>query len=196
MITIQQFVAICWVIFLLYWFISAWTVKSIQETRGWLRGSWHSIFYLLIGSLLMVNFRFLSRLGVPTETFAMILFQHTSLQNVAVVILLIVGLIVAILARRTLAGNWSGAVALKEDHKLITTGLYKYVRHPIYTGMLLMIIGTALSLGTLGAMIGFLIILLGVLLKLNEEEALMTEHFAQEYKSYKKRTKTLIPFIW
>ena len=195
MINIQQIVAICWGIFLLYWFISAWTVKSIQETRGWLRGSWHSIFYL-IGSLLMVNFRFLSRLGVPTGTFAKILFQHTSLQNVTVVILLIAGLIVAILARRTLAGNWSGAVALKEDHKLITTGLYQYVRHPIYTGMLLMIIGTALSLGTLGAMIGFLIILLGVLLKLNEEEALMTEYFAQEYKSYKKRTKTLIPFIW
>jgi protein-S-isoprenylcysteine O-methyltransferase Ste14 len=195
MINIQQVVAGCWIIFLLYWFISAQSVKSIQETRGWLGGSWHSIFYL-IGSLLMVNFRFLNRLGVPTETFAMILFQHTSIQYVAVVILLIVGLIVAILARRTLAGNWSGAVALKEDHKLITTGLYQYVRHPIYTGMLLMILGTALSLGTLGAMIGFLSILLGVLLKLNEEEALMTEHFAQEYKSYKKRTKTLIPFIW
>lgn len=103
---------------------------------------------------------------------------------------------VAITARRTLARNWSGAVALKEDHELITAGLYQYIRHPIYTGMLLMILGTALSFATLGACMGFLIILMGVLLKLKQEEALLTKHFAQDYLSYKKRTRTLIPFIW
>ncbi len=62
--------------------------------------------------------------------------------------------------------------------------------------MLLMFLGTALSLGTLGACIGFLIILVGILFKLKQEEALMTEHFAEEYISYKKHTKTLIPFLW
>lgn len=180
---------------MLYWFISALSVRSIQETRGWLGGNWYSIFYL-IGSLLMVNFRFLGRLGIPTGTLATILFQHTLIQNVVVIMLLIAGLSIAILARHTLAGNWSGQVALKKDHVLITTGLYQYVRHPIYTGMLLMILGTALSFGTLGAAIGFLIILVGILLKLKQEEALMAEHFAEEYASYKQRTKTLIPFLW
>src|SRR5262245_18725888 len=159
-ITIQQFIAIVWVIFLLYWFISALSVKSIQETRGWLGGSWYTILYL-IGFLFIANFRFLGRFGVPIGTLAIILFQHTRIQNVAVVILMVVGLMIAIVARRTLAGNWSGAVALKENHELITTGPYQYVRHPIYTGMLLMILGTALSYGTFGATIGFLIILFG-----------------------------------
>jgi len=195
MISIQQVMGVCWIIFLVYWFISAQSVKSTQETRGWLGGNWYPILYL-IGALFMINFRFLGRLGIPTKTLAIVLLPPAALVNVVVVILLIVGLIIAIAARRTLAGNWSNAVALKKDHELITTGLYQYVRHPIYTGMLLMFLGTALSLGTLGAFIGFLIILVGVLFKLKEEEALMTEHFAEEYIPYKKRTKTLIPFLW
>jgi protein-S-isoprenylcysteine O-methyltransferase Ste14 len=195
MITMQQVVLVCWIIFLLYWFISARSVKPIQETRGWLGGNWYPILYL-IGFSFMINFRFLGRLGIPTTKLAILLLPHTLVLNIIIVILLLAGLIVAISARRTLARNWSGAVALKEDHELITAGLYQYVRHPIYTGMLLMILGTALSLATLGACIGFLIILVGVLLKLKQEEALLTKYFSQDYLSYKKRTRTLIPFIW
>src|SRR6476661_2991454 len=195
MMTIQQFVSACWTIFILYWFISAWSVKRIQETSGWLGGNWYPILYL-IGVLFMVNFRFLARLGIPRDKLATLLLPHTLVLNIIVVILLIAGLVVAIAARHTLAGNWSGAVAFKEDHELITTGLYQYIRHPIYTGMLLMILGPDLSLATLGACLGFFIILVGVLLKLRQEEALLTRHFVQDYLSYKKRTRTLIPFIW
>jgi len=195
MITIQQILLACWIIFVLYWFISARSVKPIQETRGWLGGNWYPILYL-IGFLFTANFRFLGRLGIPTDKLATLLLPHAIFLNIIVVILLIVGLVIAIVARRTLARNWSGAVALKEDHELITTGLYQHVRHPIYTGMLLMILGTELSFATFGAGIGFLIILVGILLKLKQEEALLTKHFAQEYLSYKKRAKTLIPFIW
>ena len=195
MITTQQVTLACWIIFVLYWFISARSVKPIQETRGWLGGNWYPILYL-IGFLFMINFRFLGRLGIPTNKLATLLLPDTTVLNSIIVILLIAGLIIAIVARRTLARNWSVAVALKEDHELITTGPYKYVRHPIYTGMLLMILGTALSVATLGACIGFFIILVGVLLKLRQEEALLTKHFAQGYLSYKKRTRTLIPFIW
>src|SRR6266496_5334241 len=102
MITIQQVVAACWIIFVVYWYISAQSVKSIQETRGWLGGNWYPILYL-IGFLLMVNFRFLDRIGVPTRTLAILLLPQTILVNVIVVIFLIVGLIIAITARRTLA---------------------------------------------------------------------------------------------
>src|SRR6266508_5952218 len=104
MITIRQIMAACWIIFILYWFISAQSVKSIQETRGWLGGNWYPILYL-IGFLFMINFRFLGRLGISTETLAILLIPHTLLLNVFVVILLIVGLLVAIVARRTLATN-------------------------------------------------------------------------------------------
>ena len=195
MITTQQVTLACWIIFVLYWFMSARSVKPIQETRGWLGGNWYPILYLIV-FLFMINVRFLGRLGIPTNKLATLLLPHTTVLDLIIVILLIAGLIIAIAARRTLARNWSGAVALKEDHELITTGPYQYVRHPIYTGMLLMILGTALSVATLGASIGFFIIVVGILLKLRQEEALLTKHFVQGYLSYEKCTRTLIPFIW
>ncbi len=110
MITIRQVMVASWIIFVLYWFISAQSVKSTQETRGWLGGNWYPILYL-IGALFMINFRFLGRLGIPTKTLAILLVPPTIVINVVIVILLIVGLIIAITARRTLAGNWSNAVA-------------------------------------------------------------------------------------
>lgn len=195
MVSIQLVLVACWIIFLLYWLISARSVKQIRETRGWFGGNWHAILYW-IGYLLIGDFKFLGRFGIPTRTLAIPLVSQTIFVKVVAAILLVVGLIIAITARYTLAGNWSNSVALKENHELITTGLYGYVRHPIYTGMLMMFLGTALSYGTLGAAVGFLVILVGILLKMREEEALMTEHFAQQYISYKKHTNTLIPFVW
>ena len=192
---IQPVMVVSWIIFLLYWLISARSVKPIRETKGLLGGNWHVIMYW-IGYLLIGDFKFLGRFGIPTKTLAIPLVPHTALVNVVAALLLVAGLIIAIMARHTLAGNWSNSVALKKNHELITTGLYGYVRHPIYTGMLMMFLGTALSFGTLGAAMGFLVILIGILFKLKEEEALMTEHFAGQYKAYKEHTRTLIPFIW
>jgi len=193
--SMQPVMVVCWIVFLLYWLISARSVKVIQETRGWLGGNWHAILYW-IAYLLIGDFRFLGRFGIPTRTLAIPIIAHTILANVVAALLLVVGLIIAIMARHTLAGNWSNAVALKKNHELITTGLYGYVRHPIYTGMLMMFLGTAVSYGTVGAAMGFLTILIGILLKLKGEEALMTEHFAEQYKAYKKHTRILIPFLW
>ncbi len=195
MILTEDIVLAGWIVFWLYWLISAQSVKSTQETRGPLSGNWQRIV-LLIGFLFMINFRFLRRLGGPFHTLAIPLIPQTMIVNAAILILMSAGLAVALLARRTLAGNWSGAVALKKDHELITTGLYHYVRHPIYTGILLMAFATALLSGTFSACIGFLIILLGIWFKLKEEETLLAKHFPNEYSSYKSQTKILIPFLW
>ncbi len=195
MITAQQIIFACLVIFILYWIISAGSVKPIQETKGWLSGNWYSIL-LVTGFLFIVNLRFMARIGIPVSSLAVILVAHSPIANVVSVVLAVAGLLVAIIARRTLAENWSGAVAIKEEHELITTGLYHYVRHPSYTGVVVMCFGSVLAFGTLGACIGFLIIILAVSFKLHDEEKLLTEHFDGAYVSYKKRTKTLIPFVW
>lgn len=192
---LTQFVGICWLIFMLYWLISAQSVKPIQETRGWLARNWYSILFI-IGVLLMSGLRILARFDIPVRPLAILFIPHSIILNVVVVILMIAGLAIALIARRTLGKNWSGIAAIKKDHELITTGLYHYVRNPIYTGMLLMFLGTALSFDTLSASIGFLIILLTIWIKLKQEEALLTEHFAGEYLSYKSHTKMLIPFLW
>lgn len=191
---VQYIVISCWVIFGLYWFISASSVKSTQETRGWLAGNWHGIF-LLIGGLFLSNLPFLAKVGVSISSLTILLIPSSIVIKVVIIVFAVTGLIVAMIARRTLAGNWSRAVAFKEDHELITTGLYHYVRHPIYTGILLMISATALSVGTLSAGIGFVIIVLGLWFKLRAEEELLTKHFPKEYLAYKDRTKALIPYV-
>ena len=191
---VQYIIISCWVIFGLYWFISSSSVNFIQETRGWLAGNWHGIF-LLIGGLFLSNLPFLAKVGVSISSLTILLIPSSIVINVVIIVFAVTGLIVAMIARRTLAGNWSRAVAFKEDHELITTGLYHYVRHPIYTGILLMISATALSVGTLSAGIGFVIIVLGLWLKLLAEEELLTKHFPKEYLAYKDRTKALIPYV-
>jgi protein-S-isoprenylcysteine O-methyltransferase Ste14 len=191
---VQYVIICCWVIFGLYWFISSSSVKSTQETRGWLAGNWHGIF-LLIGGLFLSNLPFLAKVGVSISSLTILLIPSSIVINVVIIVFAVTGLIVALIARRTLAGNWSRAVAFKEDHELITTGLYHYVRHPIYTGVLLMILATALSVGTLSAGIGFVIIVLGLWFKLRAEEELLTVHFPKEYLAYKDRTKALIPYV-
>ncbi len=195
MIAAQQIILACWVIFMLYWFISATSVKSNQETKGWLAAYWYRIL-LFIGALFIVNFRFLARVGIPVKTLATLLIPHSMVIDVLAVILVIAGLMIAIAARRTLAGNWSGAVVIKVGHVLVTTGLYRYVRNPIYSGILTMVLGTALSFGTLGAGIGLLIVGVTIWLKLRGEEVILVKHFSEEYMSYKKRTRSLIPFVW
>ena len=87
------------------------------------------------------------------------------------------GLATALVARRTLADNWSAVVTFKRDHELITRGIYHYIRHPIYTGVLLMFLATVLLVGTLGAVLGFLIVFIGLWVKLKQEEVLMERHF-------------------
>jgi protein-S-isoprenylcysteine O-methyltransferase Ste14 len=79
-----------------------------------------------------------------------------------------------IVARRKLAGNWSRGVELKEGHELISTGLYSYVRHPIYSGILLIALGTAVMNGALASMMFFGVVLAFMGHKTIQEERLLT----------------------
>ena len=181
-------IAACWIIFGLYWLASSGSLKPIQKTTDWLGVQ----LTVLAGFLLILNP--LGLAGINPIAFRMI----PSLWSVDLTAILftVAGLIIAILARRTLAGNWSRGVVIKEEHELISTGLYHYVRHPIYSGALLMVLGTALSFETLSACVGFLIIVFAFLVKLRAEEKILTAHFSDKYLAYKEHTKALIPFIW
>ena len=103
---------------------------------------------------------------------------------------------VALWARKTLAGNWSADPMIKENHELIERGPYAYVRHPIYSGMLLMMLGAAIFSGRAGAFAILAIIFFSLWYKARQEERLLTEHFPEEYPKYKARVKALIPFIF
>lgn len=102
----------------------------------------------------------------------------------------------AIVARLTLGRNWSGVVSIKKEHQLIRSGPYAVVRHPIYSGILLSILGTAVTLGEVRGLIAFAFAALAMRMKSLQEERFMREEFCGEYQSYQTRVKAMIPFVW
>jgi protein-S-isoprenylcysteine O-methyltransferase Ste14 len=105
------------------------------------------------------------------------------------------GLALAVAARMWLGRNWSGTVTLKKDHELIRTGPYAYVRHPIYTGLLLALIGTAIAIGQWQALVGVALVALALVRKMTVEERFMRDQFGEAYARYRARVRALVPFV-
>lgn len=105
------------------------------------------------------------------------------------------GLLFSVRARRHLGANWSQAVTVKQDHELITSGPYAVVRHPIYTGLLLGFLGSAVALGEWRGLVAVALVF-GVLLhKLRLEEKWMRAQFGEPYEVYSRRVSALVPYI-
>jgi protein-S-isoprenylcysteine O-methyltransferase Ste14 len=105
------------------------------------------------------------------------------------------GLGVSVWARLHLGRNWSGIVTLKEGHALIRSGPYRVVRHPIYTGLLIAILGTALTIGEWRGLLAVACVLAGFLWKIHVEERQLRETFP-EYDQYCRETAALIPLLY
>jgi protein-S-isoprenylcysteine O-methyltransferase Ste14 len=106
------------------------------------------------------------------------------------------GLAFTLWARFVLGRNWSGTVTVKENHELVRSGPYRLVRHPIYTGFLFALLGTAIVRGDLSAFLGFALATLTLKLKSLTEESFMTDQFGEQYATYKQGVKALIPYVW
>ena len=104
------------------------------------------------------------------------------------------GVAFAIWARVLIAGNWSSDVTLKRDHELIVNGPYSLVRHPIYTGILLGLLGTALAVGEWRGLLAVVLAGAAFWRKLRIEEAVMRRQFGDAYARYAARVPALIPF--
>src|SRR5262245_21534985 len=172
-----------WLMLVGYLTVSAVGVK--EETQGHLLQSFSILFAIVVSFLLpcLPIFHFLS--------FAPVNPVSSSIG----VILCVSGMAVLVWARQTLGRNWSQTVAAKKEPELVTSGPYRYVRHPMYFGGFIAAIGSAIVCG--GGWI-FLIVILGSLFlwRVVAEDKLMAQQFPNEYAGYKKRTKTLIPYIW
>jgi protein-S-isoprenylcysteine O-methyltransferase Ste14 len=107
--------------------------------------------------------------------------------------LTVAGVALAIWARLTLGRNWSATVMQKSGHELITSGPFRYVRHPIYTGMLVAMIGPALAVGEWRGVVAVAISWLALWRKYRLEERYMVELFGSQYQEYRKRVPALIP---
>jgi protein-S-isoprenylcysteine O-methyltransferase Ste14 len=111
-------------------------------------------------------------------------------------LLVFAGLSFAIWARWHLGRNWSSTVVVKEGHTLIASGPYRWVRHPIYSGMVVALFGTAWALGEPRGFLGAGLILFGFVIKLLAEEARMRDAFPLSYDDYCRRTARLIPGVF
>ncbi len=172
-----------WLILIAYLIVSAIGVK--QETRRHLLQS--------VGLMLAIIASFLlPRLPV----FHFVNFRPASpVVSCIGVILCAAGMAFLVWGRQHLGRNWSQTVSIKKGHELVTSGPYRFVRHPMYAGGLIACIGSAIVCG--GAWI-FLLVILGAIFlwRVGAEDKLMEQQFPNEYPDYKKRTKALIPFVW
>ena len=107
----------------------------------------------------------------------------------------LLGAVFAIWARVTLGRNWSSVPQVKEQHEPVVKGPYRIVRHPIYTGLILAVAGTALAQNRGIWLFMVVLILASYWLKIRVEERLMMETFPEEYPEYRRRVKALIPGI-
>ncbi len=121
---------------------------------------------------------------------------QSDLSGVIGCLLCAAGILFAIRARYILGENWSGNVTLKQGHELIRTGPYSIVRHPIYTGALLGLLGSAMVTGEMKGFVAVIVCFLGFWHKLKMEENFMMEEFPDQYPDYRKQVKMLIPFIF
>jgi protein-S-isoprenylcysteine O-methyltransferase Ste14 len=103
------------------------------------------------------------------------------------------GLGFAVAARLRLGRNWSGTVTLKQDHQLVTDGPYALARHPIYTGLLAAVIGSAIAIDAWRAVLAVALVAIAFARKMRLEEQWMRETFGAAYDDYRRRVPALVP---
>ncbi len=186
-------IGFCWLIFFLYWGISAFFTKKSVIKRGWW---WRIYLIIVVVAVIIFTKRSKTDPAVIKVFFTSLFFPVTQTITIIATILVVIGVICAILARIYLGRNWSGYVTYKKDHELITSGPYRYVRHPIYSGMTLMITGTWLSFPSFWVSSFFIAYIVIFVWRMGREEAIMIRLFGKKYKDYMKHTKRIIPWIW
>ncbi len=117
-------------------------------------------------------------------------------QSIIGMALIIIGLIIMIVSQATLFRNYSSTVVIREDHQLITHGIYRFTRNPIYLGAFMVFAGLPVFTASLYGFLTMLVMIPIFLNRIRLEEELLTEEFQDAYQNYKKSAKKLIPFIY
>lgn len=182
-----RFITLSWCLFILIWVVSALSVKPILERQSW-TGRLATFVFLTLAFMLLLG-------RISFWSFNTRIWPSEQALRVLACIITFVGLAVSVWSRFTLGPNWSATVTYREGHELVQHGPYRFVRHPMYTGFLLMVAGTTVNLGDASGLAALTICSLGTWWKLTREEDMLTKHFPDLYLPYKSKTKALIPFV-
>jgi protein-S-isoprenylcysteine O-methyltransferase Ste14 len=179
-------ILVLWLVWALYWFVAGLSAKTTRRRESIASRLTH-ILPLLLGLGLMLS----PRLAGPY--LAMRYLPRASWLYWLGFALVAIGLGFCVLARIWLGGNWSGLVTLKQDHELIRVGPYRFVRHPIYTGILFALLGSAIAMGEWRGLLGIALVAVAFLRKIQIEELFLTEQFGAVYARYRNEVPALMP---
>jgi protein-S-isoprenylcysteine O-methyltransferase Ste14 len=179
-----------WLIFIAYWIWGARIVKRAVQVEHPIKrflAYWLPLFVALaLGPGDWFGPGWLAGRFVPHS----VVFESIGM------FLCVAGLALACWARHIIGANWSAVVHVKENHQLITCGPYHSIRHPIYSGMLLLFIGSALLIGHWRCLLAVVIVFVSFWRKLRVEERWLAQLFGDSYREYKDRTHALIPGVF
>ena len=175
-----------WIAFLIYWRLAGLGGKATRRLEGMPLRVLRTTLWLCALGILIIQ-------PLPLPWLYRLLYSPTLASYLAGAAITLAGLLFAVWARRHLGANWSRSVTLKEGHELITSGPYRLVRHPIYTGLLTGFVGTAIALAQVRGVVAFVLVLLALWLKWRLEEKWMREEFGQTYAEYARRVPAVVP---
>ena len=184
----NRIITLLWMIVFTIWMAAAYS--SNEPIHG--KSDWRSriaVWLVGIAWLLLLS----RRLGGP---FAWHVIAPAELLVVTGFGVTLIGLAFALWARYYLGRNWDAFISLKKEHKLVQTGPYAIVRHPIYSGFMLAATGTAFVVGQLRCFIAAALVIGAWSYKSGLEEVFLVDHFGAEYQKYRDKVKRLIPYVW
>jgi len=175
-----------WITFALYWLWAARNQKRLRRRESVPARLLH-VVYMVCGFVLLYSpdprFGPLNRRFLPEREWIAALGAALTVAGVAF----------AIWARRHIGRNWSGQVTIRQEHELIRSGPYAHIRHPIYTGILLALTGTAIEFGEYRALAAFVLFLIGFTIKARREESFLSTEFGPAFEEHRRQTGFLLP---
>lgn len=175
-----------WLVFALYWLSASFARKPTEKREPPLRRIVH-IAFMVAGFILLYSD------AVPPQMLRERIWPDYLWIAQLGAALTVLGIAFAIWARNHIGRNWSGQVTIKRDHQLIRTGPYAHIRHPIYSGLLLAVLGTGIAAGEYRALVAGLMIAAGFVYKAKSEEKLLAEHFGPAFDDHKRHTGFFLP---
>jgi protein-S-isoprenylcysteine O-methyltransferase Ste14 len=182
----RQWIDALWLLFGAYWLVSALKRKKTKQRESILQRFGYTL-------LLAVGFYLLYQPQPLYGWFRSRFLPAGPLCEWLGVVLTAAGIGIAFWARWHLGTNWSGTVTLKEGHELIRTGPYRSIRHPIYTGILLALLGTAVTFGEVRALLAVVIAWVSFYVKARREESFLSQEFGPNFAEHKQHTGMFLP---
>lgn len=175
-----------WAVWLILWLLLAFFSKSNKRRESPGQRLQH-VIPAVFGFLLI----FREGTGAPWLTRAIV--PDNPGLMLACVVATVVGLLLAVWARLALGSNWSGTVTIKANHQLIRRGPYRFIRHPIYTGMLAALLATALTQRMMSGLLGFAVVTLALYRKALREESFLSQEFGDDFLEHRRHTGMFLP---